>query len=299
MCMRSVGLRHFAVRGDDGIARMTNDQWLQYVETVESLGMSINKSKTFLSNTHGTFCEKFYVLKGSTLVVRPSLSVRIFNPEDKALVIRDMSRTVLDSQLPIERLHRAFSKGASWAFTLARRFKIPMYVPSTYGGMGLPPPSWKWKTHRDETFKIRWAATHGLSFGSQLIVGGRNVRAVASLLQGVVMSISTQNPCYQLPRLTMELLTPAAIADVAEGCRFERKLKPHKFCRELQKKWQSIPLAKGSRDYFYRDLFNHVLLPTQTSLKSALGHMTGPWCEKKPPDHHFYKLASTVHFLSF
>jgi len=275
MIMRSCGIRDFAIRGDDALAVMAERQWDEYVGLVESSGMRINRQKTYVGPDFGTFCERLYEKVGNNMVLRPSLGLRMFNPENRAIVLKDLSSVAGESLLPLHTVHRSISLGARWLFDLARKFKVPKYLPSFYGGIGLPPPSRKWKSRRYETWKIRYAATHGLPLTNQLIIGGKYAKIVARSLAKIKVSLSTSHPCLHVERLVMDALLPAQISDIRSGYRTSRELTCTQYMEQMKRIWDAIPSARGGKlfsDYLYMDLYSHRPTASAESVSLALGH---------------------------
>jgi len=272
MCFRAAGVNRFAIRGDDAIARLTHREWGRYRSLLKLIGFSLNLEKTFRSPDAGTFCEKCYHLKGEYLCLQPSFPLRILNPEDKTLAIRDIALTAKESMVDSFVVRRIFTHGMPSIFALAKKYGVPLFLPSFYGGLGFP-PSRKTMTTQKQSDKIRWADTHGLSMPVQVTVTGNNMKKAVSKLSGLRYTSSANETCVHIERLISEVVQPASLLDILDGSRKEVKTSLHRFLKLLSRRYSEIPRARGSYRQRCSTLFDRQVLVSRASVKSTLKHV--------------------------
>nr|QIR30297.1 RNA-dependent RNA polymerase [Plasmopara viticola lesion associated narnavirus 18] len=294
MILRHVNCVEFAIRGDDAICRLGPQHWIQYRVLCQRFGLEINEKKTFLSSDRGTFCERMYTLVGDTLHLQPSMSLRIFNPEDKVGALRDSYSAGKDSLLPPDKVYRIFQYGMPWAFFLAKKYKVPKHLPTYYGGLGLPPRGGSRCTRR-MAGRLRWIDTHGVPFPVILSVSGSAFKKLQ--LDKLKFSVSTSNPCYHFDRIFTDTLNVATIQSIADGTYREFKLSPHKYLTALRKRWLSVPVAPCTGRRRYEHLYDRELLVSATSMEEVFGHKSLNDSCSIPPDHVSEPVYRTTHLL--
>jgi len=310
MIIRETGAKRFAIRGDDAVFRMTSKQYKSYLRNLDNFGFEINAKKTFFSSDMVTFCERMYQLKGDSVHLLPHLGLRFTNPEKQVEVIRDLHLMTAESGLPVHVVHRAMEIGGSWLFALAKQCKVPKYLPSFYGGMGLPPKSAESRCSRRHEAKIRYADTHGLSMPSSCKVTGTEIEKVMKLLSSLVGSVSVTDPCPHAEEMSTSLIMPAMIEDMINESLKEVSPSPYKYLKRLSARFDSIPCAwnglsakalkrkgksaappKGRR---ILDLWTRDVKVSRASTRKVFGHPIGYTCTneavKRSPYYSFFML---------
>lgn len=137
---RAAGMKRYVIKGDDLISCCPRDVALRYESLMEQTGFAINRSKSFCSRSSGVFAEVVYdVGMGGVLRVVPTLPLKTLVKAD----LQDLDRlTQKIEQMPDlwQRLrwcmlvHRAYAP----FIKVARREKVPLYLPRSLGGLGLP-----------------------------------------------------------------------------------------------------------------------------------------------------------------
>lgn len=275
MLCRSVGLRNFALRGDDMICRMTEDQFSDYEERSRALGLSLNYRKTFISADAGVFCEEHYRVDRDQLILVPACSLRWVNPSDTERPVLTLSETCEGIARKGYSRHRLRSIAcAMYPELFSSRYKAPLYVPSRFGGRGLPPPSPGSKVKPFEGEKIVYACTHGCSPPVSFSVTGPAQTLLSKHLGQVVWSTSVKDACLHYDRVVSLSRSRCVISDIAHGCVKERSLSLSEIYALLSKYFRSLPLAKGrGRSYTYIRLHRLELLPSMQSVFRLTGHI--------------------------
>jgi hypothetical protein len=234
-------------------------------------GFKINVEKTFISPDSGTFCERMYRGTGKVLKIVPSISLRFCNPEDEVAVIKDLGRQLSESGLRTAVLHRAVSVGRPDLFLLGKRAGVPLYIPSFYGGLGLPPKGDNRLSSKKESSKVRYADTHGISMPVQVSMAGPRTNEAAKVLNKLKWSVSVSHPCEHIEELSMKALLPAQMIDVAYGDAKEISLSPWRYCKELHKRFEAIGWA-NARPRPYVSMYSRDIQVSAESVYNALGH---------------------------
>jgi len=273
MVFRSLGLRSFAIRGDDAIARMTESQWRRYQSLVSMIGFPVNKKKTFIDPKRGTFCERFYALDGDELKLQPSLGLRVCNPEGD-IPARDQEVNWRDSLLSTTRCHRFARIACSDLFDLCSKFKLPKYAPSFYGGGGLPPPSETARCSPRFEAIARTIDTQGIGLPPIIKQKGRASDRIEKILKTVKWSTSTQLTCPHVERMFNELLAPAGVEDCLNGTYSQKVFSKNRYFSMLKKSLSRVPPSfdAGMRGRRYIDMYQRTPLPTLASVQAAFDH---------------------------
>jgi len=131
--------------GDDCIAMWTPDQISEYNRNLPRLtGMELNTSKSFISKTGGTFCERFYLRRwGTSLVNVPTLSLRSLLDKSKRRTYEEgiphqiRIRRYLWDNVGSWRYKVLLAIQSAWAPEKLRRPRV--HLPLSLGGLEVLP----------------------------------------------------------------------------------------------------------------------------------------------------------------
>jgi len=290
MILRHTGARRFALRGDDAVARLTSRQFNSYKDLLDRFGMEINRKKTFFSTDSVTFCERMYMLRGEHLHIVPSLSLRFTNPELDGQVLRDLHMLFRESGLPVGRAHKCATIGAAYAFDLCKKFKVNPYLPSYYGGLGLPPPDEAAKASSFASSKVRYIDTHSIGLPVQLRFTGTETKKVSERFSELKYSVSTQEGCTHVEKFIADILLPACTQDMINESYREIKLTPTRFMRMIAKTFKDVPSHRGVRRRRYLDMWDRVVKVSTASTRKVFGHPVGYTCSPDPEGTPHYQM---------
>lgn len=272
--LRSLGAHWFAIKGDDAIARLRKSQWLKYQSCMDMIGMPVNMTKTFISPTHGTFCERFYELKGEFLELKPSFALRCANREAGSHPIKDAEYAWRSSLLTTSRCHKISRIALTDTYDLCKRFKISKYMPSFYGGGGLPPPSENDRCSLRQEAIVRTIDTQGIGLPAAVRCKGTRIKIVEKALSKLKWSTSANSSCPHLERLVREVLNPAMVSDIYNGSYESIDISVNRYMRALKKQLSLIKPSYDSKMKGRRfiDMYQRDIQPSRESVERVFDH---------------------------
>lgn len=280
MILRTVtGNKYFAICGDDAIARMDMLTFNWYKDMLFSVGLELNLSKTFLSDSYGTFCEGYYkASKGDRgLLSRlPAVPTRVFNPSESDWTsnIQQIFKEYVNLGVSLRKLNRATKVAFPHVYYMCRNYQVNPYLPTFLGGVGLPPPRDDCYLTVEEKAVYRWVCTHGTSFPIPNSMTGNHLKLLQPKLSAIKYSTSTIDPCPHVERVITDLTMAAEIADVSDGSRTERKFSMATVIRSMSRRYRLLPRAWGGDLRLTKiiDVWNMELKASRASVRSATGH---------------------------
>lgn len=275
LCLKAAGIIHFGIRGDDAIFSCSMRRYQRYLDLVKEVGFEINFKKTFASPTHGTFCEEFYVREGPFLVKVPTISFRVFNPDQVSLSSIEASLNC-GAYTP-ERRHAIAVLGAPYLLRLAKRYRVNPFLPTYYGGLGFPPKSSVSRCSKKSEAKVRTIDTQGFNVPVLAAISGPNSQRITRGLNLVRFSTCSDCRCTHLDRLRSEMSISAFIQDLKEGRAVRRSFSLSRQLRAQARAWARVAPSYDSKmsGRTYLSMYGRDVWPIASDLQKVFGHLPG------------------------
>jgi hypothetical protein len=132
----------FRIKGDDILAYWSVEQIKRWKFFCRMVGFVVNDKKSFNSRDAGTFCEAHYILREDGLHIQPTLSVKTFvttGNVDRFQVISSISDQAYKRGVSPKRTNLLLGMYFPRELRFAREKKLPLYLPSSMGGLGMIP----------------------------------------------------------------------------------------------------------------------------------------------------------------
>lgn len=272
LCLKAAGILNFAIRGDDAVFRTHEEKYQRYLSLVREVGFVMNLKKTFVSPSHATFCEEFYVLDGDFITKVPTVSLRVFNPEQISL--SSIQESLSSDAYTPEKRHSIARLGAPYLFAFAKKYKVPAYLPTYYGGLGLPPKTARSSCNKRFEAKIRTIDTQGFNLPCIAAIRGPNSNRSSRGLAALRWSVSSDCRCTHYERLRSEMVMSSFLQDLKEGKAVRQPPSIPRQLRAQASAWSKVhpSYSDGMSGRPYLSLYGRQIYPVASDLESVFSH---------------------------